>query len=198
MSSIRCFCCDNYLYTNKNNRARSKKVLCIQCSIKGKEYVAFNKQVNQINIQDRKSVMQCRQSLLDYIYIIENNEFTFDEESIAKRRTKALINQYFEQHPDLKDELIIKKLNHSCNNIQQHSEQSIIDYLFELDRQNSVPSAQSSSSNDDFTLNEMNYSTPPETSLNEQKSLNDETFVWPWILTQEYSIEDDNVYYFVN
>ena len=195
MSSIRCFCCENFLYTNKKTKQNSvscKKVLCIQCSVKGKEYVAFNKQVNQLSIREKMSVMQCRQSLLDYIHIVELNLFTFDADNIAKRQTKALINDYFDRFQDLKDELIMKELNHFCQNIQQHDDQSIIDYLFELDRQNTIPSAQSSEA--DFTLNEMNYSTSPETSLNDDNSL----FVWPWILTQEYSIESDNVYYYVN
>ena len=183
------------MYTNKKTKQNSvscKKVLCIQCSVKGKEYVAFNKQVNQLSIREKMSVMQCRQSLLDYINIVELNLFTFDADNIAKRQTKALINDYFDRFQDLKDELIMKELNHFCQNIQQHDDQSIIDYLFELDRQNTIPSAQSSEA--DFTLNEMNYSTSPETSLNDDNSL----FVWPWILTQEYSIESDNVYYYVN
>ena len=80
--------------------------------------------------------MHCRQILLDYIYIVENNKFTFDAESIAKRRTKALINQYFEQFPDLKDELIVKELGYLCEKMHNHNEQSIIDYIYELDRQN--------------------------------------------------------------
>ena len=80
MSSIRCFCCENFLYTNKKkqNSVSCKKVLCIQCSVKGKEYVAFNKQVNKLSIREKMSVMQCRQRLLDYIHIVELNLFTFD------------------------------------------------------------------------------------------------------------------------
>lgn len=33
-------------------------LFAVQCSVKGKEYLAFNKQVNQLSIREKMSVMQ--------------------------------------------------------------------------------------------------------------------------------------------